>query len=264
MTGESTKTQGERVRRRIASVDNPAARLALWAEALLQASPAEAARWLDETVRGAALREPTALAAYLPLLDSPALLDRAGPGPLAEVLVAARDGDQEGCLLLLEHPGPPSAPERLGPPPDPVLDALTLGHRKAAARGPRSNVLERILRDPDPRVVAEVLRNPRLREAEVLLIASRRPCPEEVFWLLLRTRGWLGRPGLQRAVVFNPYAPPRLALGLAVLLADPHLKVVANEEGLHSAVRDGALQVLGWRREAAARSLSSLALATCR
>jgi len=248
MTDETPGADPGALLRRIASVEAPAARLALWAEALAAAEPAEAARLVDGAVRGAALREPAAAAAYLPLLDVPGLVERVGPGCLAAVVAAARVGDREGCLLLLEHPGPPLVPEGLGPPPDPLLDTLSLGHRKAAARGRRSSLLDRILRDPDPRVIAEVLRNPRLREAEVLAIASRRPCPEEVFWLLLRSGGWLRRPALQRAVVHNPYAPPRLAVGLEVLLTDPELDALAHEEGLHPAVREGALQIIGWRR----------------
>ncbi len=237
---------------RLASVEGAAARQALWAEHLVTRPPDQAARALDRAVRGAALREPEAVRAYLPLLDLPALADRVGPGLMAEVLAAARGADLEACLLVLEHPGPPVAREGLGPPPDPILDTLTLGHRKTAARGPRSSLLDRILRDPDPRVVGEVLRNPRLREAEVLAVAARRPCPQEVFWLLVRRGGWLRRPAIQRAVALNPYSPPQLALGLVVLLADPDLGALAQEEGLHPAVRGGAQQVLAWRREACA------------
>lgn len=240
----------ESLLRRLASVEGEEVRRALWAEALSSLDPAEAARVLDRVARQAALRRPEAVSAYLALLNLPALVERVGPGPMAGILAAAQTGGLEGCLLLLEYRGPPAAPEDLGPPPDPLLDTLTLGHRKTAARGPRSSVLDRILRDPDPRVVGEILRNPRLREAEVLAIASRRPCTEAVFSLLVRTGAWLRRPAVQRAVVRNPFAPPRLAAALAPLLRDPELEEIAKDEGLHPAVRDGALLVLAWRREA--------------
>jgi hypothetical protein len=128
------------------------------------------------------------------------------------------------------------------------LDSRTLGQRKAAARGRRSPLLDRLLTDPDPRVVREVLRNPRLREWEVVAIASRRPCPGEVLELLAASETWLRRPAVRRAMVFNPHTPPRLALALAVLLTAPELGEVAQRERLHPAVRDGAVQILGWRR----------------
>lgn len=238
--------------RRLAAVQGDEARRALWAETLATLAEALAACVLDRVVRGAALRRPPAVAAYLPLLDLPCLAERTGPGALAAILAAAQAQALEGCLLLLEYGGPPAAREDLGPPPDPLLESLTLGHRKTAARGPRGSVLERVLRDPDPRVVEEVLRNPRLREGEVVAIASRRPCPEAVFWLLLRRSGWLRRPAVQRAVVQNPYAPPRLAAALCALLRDPELEEVASDEGLHPAVQEGALLVLSWRRKAGA------------
>jgi FXSXX-COOH protein len=238
--------------RRLAAVPGDEARRALWAEALETLPAAVAAHVLDRVVREAARRRPEAVAAYLPLLDLPALAERVGPGALAAILAAAQAEEREGCLLLLEYGGAPAARGDVGPPPDPLLESLTLGHRKTAARGPRSSVLDRVLRDPDPRVVGEVLRNPRLREGEVLAIASRRPCPEAVFWLLPRRSGWLRRPAVQRAVVQNPYAPPRLAAALCPLLRDPDLEEVANDEGLHPAVREGALLVLSWRREPAA------------
>lgn len=241
------------VLRRLAAVDE-AARLPLWAEAIAAGGARFGAEVLERAVRGAALRETAAVAAYAPLLDVPALTERVGPGRMADVLAAAREAELEGCLLLLEHPGPPARRESLGPPPDPVLETLSLGHRKAAARGSRGTLLDRLLRDPDPRVVGELLRNPHLREGEVLAMASRRPCPEEVFWLLVRAGYWLRRPAVQHAVVLNPYAPPGLAVALAVLLADPALDAVRQEKGLHPAVREGALAILGWRRAASAPS----------
>jgi hypothetical protein len=238
--------------RRISAVEGRQSRLALWGEALRALPPEDAAGSLDRAVRRAALRDSRAWAAFLPLLDLPALKERVGPGRLSAVLLAAREADQEGALLLLEHPGPALGRSQLGPPPDPVLETLSLGHRRAAARGPRKPLLDRILKDPDVRVVAEVLRNPRLRESEVLAIASRRPCPEPVFRLLVRAESWIRRPAVQVALVQNPFAPPQLAAVLTALLADPVLSEVSSERGLHPAVRDGALRVLAWRREVGA------------
>ncbi len=226
-------------------------RLALWREVVsAPGGEGAAAELLDGAVCGAALREAEATRAYLPLLDLDALATQVGPRRLADVLEAARVRALEGALLLLEHPGAPVGPERIGPPPDPVLETLSLGHRKTAARGPRSPVLDRILKDPDVRVVAEVLRNAHLREAEVLAIASRRPCPPGVFHLLARSEPWISRPSVRAAIAQNPYAPPRLAVATVILLADPLLREIAHEEGLHPGVRDGALTVLRWRAEA--------------
>ncbi|RMG86446.1 MAG: hypothetical protein D6708_14250 [Candidatus Dadabacteria bacterium] len=235
---------------RFVAVEGDGPRRALWAEALGAGPAPEAAAVLDALVRQAALRDVGAGLALRALADLEGMARRVGPGRMADLLAAARDRDLDAALLVLEHPGRPRRGEELGPPPDPAVEAHTLGHRKTAARGPRSPLLERLLTDPDPRVVRELLRNPRLREAEVLGLTSRRPCPEAVFWHLARAPRWIARPAVQRAVIRNPYAPPRLALVLLVPQPDPFLTEVANDEGLHPAVRDGALRILGWRRRA--------------
>ncbi|HSH68494.1 MAG TPA: hypothetical protein VK997_01155 [Deferrisomatales bacterium] len=237
--------------RRLTAVPGIGLRRALWGETLRQRAAAEAAALVDEVVVSAAGLDRDAVVAYLPLADLPGVAAVAGPGVLGGVLLAARALDLPGCQLLLEHPGPAAAPGGLGPPPDPELDTLTLGHRRAAARGQRSPLLDRLAADPDPRVVREVLRNPRLREREVVAIASRRPCPEAVFRLLAASETWVRRPAVRRAVVLNPHAPPQLALALAVLLSGPELGEVAQRERLHPALRDGAVQILAWRRGAA-------------
>ena len=100
-------------------------------------------------------------------------------------------------------------------------------------------------------MVREVLRNPRLREWEVVAIASRRPCAGAVFQLLAASETWVQRPAVRRAMVFNPHAPTRLAVALAVLLNAPELEAVAEREQLHPALRDGAVEILTWRRGAA-------------
>jgi hypothetical protein len=197
--------------------------------------------------------DPDATVAYLPLLDLPRFSELAGPDRLAAVLLEARAAASEGCVLLLEYPGPSRDSGDLAAPPDPLIERLSLGHRKTAARGVRGPTLDRILQDPDPRVVEELLRNPRLRESEVLAIAARRPSLERVFWSLARCERWIQRPAVRRAVALNPYAPPRLAAAVVVTLGERDLLDIAGEAGLHPAVRDAALLVTEWRRRETGR-----------
>ncbi len=236
--------------RRAAAVEAADARLALWVDLFRNAPAEQAARLLAEVVEAVARRAPGSVPAYLPLLRLEAISARTGAGRMAAVLEAARSLSLTAAEFVLEFHGPPVRGGELGPPPDPVLEEYSLGHRKVLARGPRNPLMERVLRDPDPRVVREVLRNPRVREAEVVAIASRRPCPEAVFRLIAESEAWIHRPAVQRAVVRNPYAPPRLAVALLVLQPEGVLRDVANEKGLHPAVRDGALEVLAWRSRA--------------
>jgi hypothetical protein len=220
-------------------------RQGLWCEALRSREPPEAARMVDIAVRRAR-GGAEGLAVYLPLVDYRTLREKVGEARLQAVREAARAEGCDAALLPLEDLGPPGGPDRIGPPPDPICDRMTLGHRKAAARGMRSPLLERLLKDPDPRVVAQALRNPRLVEREVVSIASRRPCPEDVFHHLAASPRWIARAAVQRAVTLNPYAPPRLAAALLVCLPGEDLLEIAKTKGLHPAVRCGALEVRRW------------------
>lgn len=237
--------------RHLTAVPGLGLRRALWGECLRRGPATAAARRLEGVVMGAAVGQSAAVAAYLPLVDLPSLVAAAGARALGNVLLAARKLDLPGCQLLLEHPGPPVVSPGLGPPPDPLLETVSLGQRKTVARGRRSPLLERLRADPDPRVVREVLRNPRLREWEVVAIASRRPCPVPVFQFLTAGETWVLRPAVRRAIVQNPYAPPQLAVALAVLATTPELAEVVETERLHPALRAGAVQFLKWRGAAA-------------
>lgn len=220
-------------------------RLSLWCEALGMGEPSEGAR-LIEHVAAAARDDANALSVWLGLVDFPTVLERVGANRLHDILEEAERLELAACALVLGHHGAGQVEESLGPPPDPVVDRMSLGHRKTAVRGSRGHLLERLLKDPDPAVVAEALRNPRLREREVVDIASRRPCSEIVFWHLARAPDWIARAAVRRTIVLNPYAPPRLALTLAVSLPAQELRFVAEQEGLHRAVREGALEIAKW------------------
>ncbi|TAL18233.1 hypothetical protein EPN96_02810 [bacterium] len=217
----------------------------LWVEALRDGDPLDSARLLEFSARFSR-QDSIGKAVFMPLLDYRAIFERVGNSRMASILDSARSENLCAALLFLEDAGPPRGPETLGNPPDPITEQMSLGHKKTAVRGLRSPLLERLLKDPDERVVREALRNPRLRESEVVAIASRRPCPEEVFYLLAASPGWIARPAVERAVLFNPYAPVRLATLLLVCQPSQVLLEVINDNGLHPSVRDGAREILAW------------------
>jgi hypothetical protein len=129
----------------------------------------------------------------------------------AELYAAAHDaGLAEVALLLFEAapPGPGIAgilrhldEER---PLVPTSRPLTLGERKAIARGHRRDLLNHLLRDPHPDVVAILLDNPHLTESDVIRLAARRPMlPASLTAVALNDR-WRVRPRIRRALVQHP------------------------------------------------------------
>lgn len=121
---------------------------------------------------------------------------------------------------------------------------LTLGERKALARRPDREMLERLLRDPHPDVIRQLLANPRLTEDDVLSIAARRPCRPDVLQQIARTPRWAHRPRLRVALVLNPDTPLDVAAPLVGLLVRQELRLVATSTTVAPAVRALCLEHL--------------------
>ena len=138
--------------------------------------------------------------------------------------------------------------------PEPPESDRTLGERKARARSMDRFVLDRVVRDPDPTVVANVLQNPKLREQDVVRIAATRPVQSAVLLQLARHRKWMTARTVQVALVSNPFSPPFIALALLPLLDTREIIRLASENNLHVLVREAAayirdIRTRGQRRE---------------
>ena len=127
--------------------------------------------------------------------------------------------------------------------PDPPESDRTLGERKARARSRDRFILDRVVRDPDPTVVANVLQNPKLRERDVVRIAATRPVQSAVLLQLARHRKWMTARLVQVALVSNPFTPPFVALALLPLLDTREISRLASENNLHLLVREAAAYI---------------------
>jgi hypothetical protein len=202
--------------------------------------PHKAARYLGDTV---APLPPEALAAVLQdLLEA---VERREPG--AQLAVQAmfcrelrsswREGlsrqvqelarreerfDLAGMLLEL-----PDMDSRFVPTSGNVPKALRdipLGVRKAWARKEDEFLIDRLIADTDPAVVANLLDNPRLLPRDVIRIASDRNAGEEVLELIATHQRWASHYPVKVALAHNPATPVRITLGILRLLMMPDLK----------------------------------------
>lgn len=121
---------------------------------------------------------------------------------------------------------------------------LTLGERKSLARRPDRDMLERLLRDPHPDVIRQLLVNPRLTEDDVLRMAARRPSRPDVLTEIARSSRWAHRPRLRMALVLNPDTPLAIAGPILGLLLRHELRLVATSPTVAPAVRALALEHL--------------------
>jgi hypothetical protein len=114
---------------------------------------------------------------------------------------------------------------------------LTLGERKALARKPDRAMTERLLRDPHPDVIRQLLANPRLTEDDVLALAARRPCRPDVLTEIARAPKWSQRTRIRMALVLNPDTPSAIAAPLTGLLLRHELRLVSETSTVPPAVR---------------------------
>src|SRR6185312_9946308 len=98
--------------------------------------------------------------------------------------------------------------------------------RRALARRPSRAAFDKLLRDPHPMVVKNLLQNPRLTEDDVIRMVARRPAYPEVIAEVARHPVWSQRARVRMAIVQNPGAPPELAVPLLRLLVRPELQQV--------------------------------------
>lgn len=215
-------------------------------EQMQKMQPVQVLALFDEVARGAIRRSQ----AHLVVLEAvhAAILTGQEIGPmyelLAEVYRLAREDDNRAVTRLLMTGKPRRGP--LGPsevPGDLEMSQLTLGRRKFIARCHDRARLDRLLYDPDPAVVHNLLRNPHLTEQDVVRLAARRPTRAVIQQEIHRSR-WGDRYRVRMSLVCNPYTPPELSVKLCGFLLRKELRQVARDTNLHRLVRDEARQIL--------------------
>jgi hypothetical protein len=229
--------------RKLAALPALAMQRAVLRETLEVMAPAEAAALCGELVRRGRDGAPydQAVLALTAVLDGNDLgYER--HGELYAEARAAGDGALSR-LLLSAQPPPPGTPARV---PIPGRPEITLGERKSLARGSRTSreVLDRLMRDPDPSVLTLLVENPRITEADVVRIAARRPTTADLQRVIFSCERFIARYGVKRALVYNPYTPSDLAARLVPLLTRTDLIELSEDSKVSGTVRTAAREML--------------------
>ncbi len=153
---------------------------------------------------------------------------------VAELYAAARtSGHDRLAARFLGHPDDGVK----APAANPHLD-VSAGQRTAAARGRDRMLLDRLMHDRDPRVIAALLDNPRITERDVVRIAAMRPTSAEILTRLAAHARWGQLYRVRKTIAFNPATPAALARPLLPLLLRQHLVELAASGVLSGPVRD--------------------------
>ena len=225
--------------RRLAAVPEPAMRNALWLETFQSGNPEEAFERVAVVIESILSRSEAGQIAFMSLaqfLQRHRDLAREVLMPLATV-----SGHTEILSMLVdENPLKKPGPRELEPPRLHDDREVTLGERRSLARRPNRDLLSRLVLDPDPQVIRILMLNPRIVEADILRLASRRPNSVAVLTEVFQHPRWVRRQAVRMALVLNPYSPLEISLGLLGLLNRTELRTVSQEQSIHPILRGQA------------------------
>ena len=125
------------------------------------------------------------------------------------------------------------------------LPKMAVGEKMALARRSSPGVLSHLRHDPNPRVVAALLDNPRLTEGTLAPLAASAATPPAVLELIAGDRRWGVRYALKVALSRNPATPLDTAWRILGTLRKSDLKPIAADPRLPEPLRRRARVLLG-------------------
>jgi hypothetical protein len=131
---------------------------------------------------------------------------------------------------------------------------LSLGERRSLARRADRDGFDRLLRDPHPMVLRQLLGNPRTTEADVVRVTAFRPARPSSIQEVARTH-WLTRARVRMSILQNPGAPPAVAVPLVGLCTSAELGEIVRACDVQAIVRLTASELL--ERRPLARRMST-------
>jgi len=227
--------------RKLAHVLEPAMRRALACEALRARGPDGACELLRQVLYRAPRDDGAGLLDLLRETLQDLLLGPApgGDGGLGydfrrRLYEAAVHQGDEGVMRMLRSLPAREAAERPELRMSKELADIPLGRRRSLAKGEEKHWLEALALDPDRLVIRNLLRNPKLVEADVVRIAALRPVAASTLVEVGRCERWVARPRVRVALARNPYTPAQLAIKLVSSLPLADLRAMRSDPDLHA------------------------------
>jgi hypothetical protein len=232
------------LRKRLLVLAEPAMRLRVVSEFIEKSEPEDVVAALAEAAADTSRGDQGAdhlLAAFAEIIGS---LESRGAAFYDRVVAAyATAVEQRAAAVCRLFSRPP--PARTLPPDetaewDAELAKVTLGERRALAKSLDRALIERLLKDPAPEVVRNLLMNPRVSESDIVALCARRPNAAAVLREIHACLRWRGNYRVRLALARNPYTPTEIAVHAATTLAAQDLRTIMNDIHLHDHVRAAA------------------------
>lgn len=222
----------------------PSVRLAAVGNGLRALPPEEALVAIDELLRapGRGWREGTEVLSLLGRV----LLDGAFESKVQELdRLAGLTQMRAVNLYLTEAPAVLEYELDAAQRADAKVFSEPLGRLKTQARlATNADAISRFATASNASVIRELLINPRLTEALVVRIASRRPARPEPLREIALSTNWGVQAEVRRSLVFNPYLPPVIGSKLVPLAAQGDLRMLATDPNVHESLRSLARLLL--------------------
>jgi hypothetical protein len=124
------------------------------------------------------------------------------------------------------------------------LPELESGEKISMAYSAPTGVLSKLALENDDKIIRALLRNPRLREEEVVAIVRRESTSGFVLRVVALSERWIQRPSVRKAIVSHPNAPIHVALTLLRHVSERELRTMLRESELPRVVALSAEQML--------------------
>jgi hypothetical protein len=128
------------------------------------------------------------------------------------------------------------------------IEKLTVGERISIALRGGQEIRSILLKDANKEVVLTVLKNPKITETEVEMVAHSRNVPEDALRAIHKNREWMKNYSITLALVNNPKTPPGIAITLVSSLRTKDIAVLEKNKNVCEGVRAIAKKLLHARK----------------
>jgi hypothetical protein len=222
-----------------------------WLDSELRSAPAAPmAELLEQVIEDSETSTPDAREALITIALWTA--GHAADETLEKLRAAAFAERHVSLQRVIRRVAPPSLPPEPAEPRVPDYGTgreLSLGERRSLARRADRDGFDRLLRDPHPMVLRQLLGNPRTTEADVVRVTAFRPARPSLIQEVARTH-WLTRSRVRMSILQNPGAPPSVAVPLVGLCTSAELGEIVRACDVQAIVRLTAGELLELRPRA--------------
>lgn len=101
-----------------------------------------------------------------------------------------------------------------------------------------------LIRESNKLVTSAVLKNPRISEGEVLMVAKNRASSEELIRIIVLNREWVKNYDMKMALILHPRTPLQQAMRFMTFLAVKDIKTLAKSRNTSQAIVNNARRMM--------------------